>query len=51
MISNYPFISCILYWLVYEKHFKQYRYDATFLYPTTYVYVTSYTKTETKVGI
>ena len=51
MISNYPFVSCILYSMVYEKLFTQYRYDVTFLYPTSYVYDPSYTKTKTKVEI
>ena len=37
--------------MVYEKHFIQYQYDATFLYPMSYVYDTSYTKTKTKVEI
>ena len=37
--------------MVYEKHFIQYRYDATFLYPTSYVYDPSYTKTKTEVEI
>ena len=51
MMSNYPFVSCNLYSMVYEKHFIQYRYDSTFLYPTSYIYNPSYTKTKTKVEI
>ena len=51
MISNYPFVSCKLYSMVYEKLFTQYRYDATFLYQTSYVYDLTDTKTETKEEI
>ena len=51
MISNYPFVSCMLYSMVYEKHFTQCQYDINFLYPTSHVYNPSYTKTKTKVEI
>ena len=37
--------------MVYEKHFIQYKYDTTFLYPTSYVIDTTNTKTETKAEI
>ena len=37
MISNYPFVSCKRYSMMYEKHFIQYRHDVTFLYPTSYM--------------
>ena len=49
MISNYPFVSCKRYSMVYKKHFIQYRYDTNLLYPTSYVYDPSYTKTKSKV--
>ena len=51
MISNYPFVSCMLYSMVYKKHFIQYQYDTTFLYPTSYVYDLTDTKTETNEEI
>ena len=45
MISNYSFVSCKHYSMVYEKHFTHYRYDTNFLYPTCMYDIT---ETETK---
>ena len=48
MLSHPIIHSLAVYFtgMVYENHLTQYRYDATFLYPTSYVYDPSYTKTK-----